>query len=70
VLLAVTGEDPAKIVLGATADLKVDCGALLREALAAYGLRGGGSPTMAQGQISRLHLDELFDGLEARLRSA
>jgi alanyl-tRNA synthetase len=63
-LLAATQEEPARVVVAATADLKMDCGALLREALAAYGLRGGGSPTMAQGQIPKLHLDGLFSTIE------
>ena len=64
-LLASTLEEPARVVVAASADLKIDCGSLLREALAAYGLRGGGSPTMAQGQIPTVHLDTLFSGLEA-----
>jgi len=54
------------VVVAATADLKIDAGSLLREALSAYGLRGGGSPGMAQGQIPKLHLDGLFNALEAR----
>jgi alanyl-tRNA synthetase len=70
VLLASTQEEPARVVMGASADLKVDCGTLLREALAAYGLRGGGSPGMAQGQISKVHLEPLFDGLAGRLAPA
>ena len=65
-LLATTQEEPARVVLAATADLKTDCGSLLREALAVYGLRGGGSPGMAQGQIPKLHLDDLFNAIEAR----
>ena len=65
-LLASTQEEPARVVVAATADLKLDCGSLLREALATYGLRGGGSPTMAQGQVPRRELDELFSGLEGR----
>jgi alanyl-tRNA synthetase len=65
-LLATTQEEPARVVVAATADLKMDCGTLLREALAAYGLRGGGSPTLAKGQIPKLQLDDLFHALEAR----
>jgi alanyl-tRNA synthetase len=65
-LLASTQEEPARVVVGASADLKIDCGSLLREALSAYGLRGGGSPGMAQGQIPKVHLDELFSAIEAR----
>ncbi len=69
VLLASTQEEPARVVMAASADSKVDCGSLLREALAAYGLRGGGAPGMAQGQIPNAHLDALFSGLEGRLTS-
>jgi alanyl-tRNA synthetase len=69
VLLASTQEDPVRVVMAASTDVKVDCGTLLREALAAYGLRGGGSPGMAQGQIPKAHLDALFGGLEAQLSS-
>jgi alanyl-tRNA synthetase len=69
VLLASTQEEPARLIMAVGADWKIDCGSLLREALAAYGLRGGGSPGMAQGQIPQAHLDELFSGLEGRLKS-
>jgi alanyl-tRNA synthetase len=69
-LLAATHEEPARVVMAASADCKIDCGTLLREGLAAYGLRGGGSPGMAQGQISVAHLDALFDGIEGRIREA
>jgi alanyl-tRNA synthetase len=67
-LLASTAEDPARVLVAASADCKVNCGSLLRDALAAYGLRGGGSPGLAQGQISHTHLEELFDTVEAGLR--
>jgi alanyl-tRNA synthetase len=69
VLLATTQEEPARVVVAASADSKIDCGSLLREALAAYGLRGGGAPGMAQGQIPNAQLDALFGGLEGRLTS-
>jgi alanyl-tRNA synthetase len=64
VLLASTQEEPARVIVAASSDVKVDCGALLREALAAYGLRGGGSPGMAQGQIAKIHLNALFSSIE------
>jgi alanyl-tRNA synthetase len=70
VLLAATQEEPARVVLAASADRKIDCGTLLREALAVYGARGGGSAGIAQGQISNTHLDALFSGLEDRLKKA
>jgi alanyl-tRNA synthetase len=69
VMLASTHEEPARVILAASAEAKIDCGSLLREALASYGLRGGGSPGMAQGQIPKAHLDPLFSGLEGRLTS-
>jgi alanyl-tRNA synthetase len=69
VLLASTQEEPARVIVAASPDQKVDCGTLLRDALAVYGLRGGGSPTMAQGQIARVHLDALFNSIEIGLKS-
>jgi len=68
VLLASIQEEPARVVMAAGGEVKLHCGTLLREALAAYGLRAGGSPGMAQGQISRAHLDALFQGLEEAFR--
>jgi alanyl-tRNA synthetase len=69
VLLASTQEEPARVVVAASSDVKIDCGALLREALAAYGLRGGGSPSMAQGQIAKIHLEALFSSVENGLKN-
>jgi alanyl-tRNA synthetase len=68
-LLASTEEEPARVILAASSDARIDCGVLLREALAAYGLRGGGSPGMAQGQIAKVHLDELFSSVENGLKN-
>ena len=70
VLVAATQEEPARVVVAASPDLKVHCGNLLRDALAEYGVRGGGSPGLAQGQISRAHLEALFSGLDATFRDA
>jgi alanyl-tRNA synthetase len=70
VLLASTQEEPARVIVAASSDARIDCGTLLREALAAYGLRGGGSPTMAQGQIAKVHLDALFSTIENGLKNA
>jgi alanyl-tRNA synthetase len=69
VLLASTQEEPARVIVAASSDVKIDCGALLREALAAYGLRGGGSPSMAQGQIAKIHLEALFSSVENGLKN-
>jgi alanyl-tRNA synthetase len=70
VLLASTQEEPARVIVAASSDARIDCGTLLREALAAYGLRGGGSSTMAQGQIAKVHLDALFSSIENGLKNA
>jgi alanyl-tRNA synthetase len=67
-LLAANQEEPARVVLAASADCKIDCGTLLREGLAVYGARGGGSAGMAQGQIANVHLEELLNRLEERVR--
>ncbi|HEV2273994.1 MAG TPA: alanine--tRNA ligase-related protein [Acidobacteriaceae bacterium] len=67
-LLSSAAQEPAKVVIAAGQDLEVNCGALLRQALAAFGERGGGSSTLAQGQISGAQLDALFDAIEASLR--
>jgi alanyl-tRNA synthetase len=70
VMLGSTAEEPAKVVLASSRDLTIDCGAALRKALGVYGLRGGGAPTMAQGQIAGAELEGLFSTLEADLRKA
>jgi alanyl-tRNA synthetase len=70
VLLASTQEEPVRVIVAASSDAGIDCGTLLREALAAYGLRGGGSPSMAQGQIAKVHLEALFSSIENGLKNA
>jgi alanyl-tRNA synthetase len=67
-LLASIAEEPARVVLACSPDLGVDCAAMLREALTAFGARGGGSLEMAQGQIAVSHLEDLFSGLQGVLR--
>jgi len=43
--------DPVRVYLARSADLKFNCGSILKEALASLGLRGGGSPDLAQGEV-------------------
>jgi alanyl-tRNA synthetase len=62
-LLASTQQEPASVVFARGAELNFSCGELMKSALADLGLRGGGSPTMAQGQIPRDALGALFDRL-------
>jgi alanyl-tRNA synthetase len=40
-----------RVFLARSPDLKFNCGVILREALASLGLRGGGSPDLAQGEV-------------------
>ncbi len=68
VMLASTEQEPARVVVSSSRDLGIDCGATLRDALAEFGARGGGSPQMAQGQIAASHLEALFSGLTGVLR--
>ncbi|WP_109485306.1 DHHA1 domain-containing protein [Occallatibacter savannae] len=43
--------EPIRVFLARSPDLKFNCGLILKEALAALGLRGGGSPDLAQGEV-------------------
>jgi len=69
-LLAATQQEPASVVFARGADLKFSCGERMKAALADLGLRGGGSPSLAQGQIPRAALQGLFDRLESAAKSA
>jgi alanyl-tRNA synthetase len=55
---------PAAVLLAANADLEIDCGTLLREAVMAAGGRGGGSRTMAQGSVPNAALEETLQRLK------
>ncbi len=60
---------PARVVLARSHDIDLHCGNFLREALAAHGIRGGGSPDLAQSDLPREKLDEITAQLAANLRS-
>ncbi len=63
-----TRADKAQLVFARAEGLAVDCGVLLRQALAAVGGRGGGQAALAQGGIpDPARLDEALD---AALRAA
>lgn len=62
--------DPATVVLARAASPDaIHCGNLLREHLAAFGVRGGGSAEMAQGAIPVAQLDALLVQLEMVIRA-
>lgn len=58
-----SNESAITIIFARSADLGFDCGAVLREILAARGGRGGGSKDMAQGSISADRVEETMDAL-------
>jgi alanyl-tRNA synthetase len=69
-LLASTVQEPAALVFARSVDLAVPhCGELLGSALAAEGLRGGGSQFMAQGQVPGSSLGKVMGAIEAAARS-
>jgi len=66
---------PARLVVAKSGDINLHCGDLLRETLAAFGLRGGGSAEFAQTDVPQEQLEKVRGSLEAwilarcRLRS-
>ncbi|HTZ89688.1 MAG TPA: hypothetical protein VMA71_05075, partial [Alloacidobacterium sp.] len=60
---------PARLVLAKSADIDFHCGDLLRESLAAHGLRGGGSANLAQTDVPKDLLETVKEDLEARVRT-
>ena len=70
VALLVSAENwPARLVLAKSADIDFHCGDLLREPLAAHGLRGGGSANLAQTDVPKDLLETVKEDLEARVRT-
>ncbi len=73
VLFLCTTLEPATLIFACSRSLACDCGERLRLALAPLGLRGGGSPDMAQTLIPRAQAEQiasyLAQQLEAELRS-
>lgn len=59
-----------RVILARSLDLDFDCGRMLKEALAQFGLRGGGSPDMAQGDISAQDAPALRAALVQAIRAS
>jgi len=51
VFLRAEDTEPTRVFLARSSDLKFNCGHILKDALSALGLRGGGSPDLAQGEV-------------------
>jgi len=64
-LMVSAQQEPALVVLARSGDLEFHAGNLMKEALAALGLRGGGSPDLAQGQVPQSQITESLDKLAA-----
>jgi len=55
VIFCANDADPVRVFVARSSDLNFNCGQILREALAQWGLRGGGSPDLAQGEVPAEH---------------
>jgi alanyl-tRNA synthetase len=67
-LLASAENWPARVVLARSRDLDFHCGNLLRDTLAARGLRGGGSADLAQTDLAEDQLEAVSAELEQSIR--
>jgi alanyl-tRNA synthetase len=61
--------EPARIFLACGRDMNLNCGGFLRSALAAHGLRGGGSSDLAQGDAPKAEAEKIASGMAANLRA-
>lgn len=62
--------NPARIFVARSMDLDLDCGRILKDALAQRGLRGGGSADMAQGDVPLQDCAQVRAELAAAIREA
>ncbi|HEY2859564.1 MAG TPA: DHHA1 domain-containing protein [Terracidiphilus sp.] len=62
--------EPARVFVARSRDLDFNCGQIMREALAQFGLRGGGSPDLAQGDIAADREPELHAVVVKAIREA
>jgi alanyl-tRNA synthetase len=67
-LALLVGASPTAVLVAASKDAGTDAGAVLKTVLAAAGGRGGGSPTLAQGNVpNTATLDALIAALEMKI---
>lgn len=62
--------DPVRVFLARSPDLKLHCGSMMREALSRFGLRGGGSPDLAQGDVPKEQAQALLNSLAEEIRNS
>jgi len=70
VLLCSAGTSPASVVLASSVGFRFNCGVILKDALTALGLRGGGSPDFAQGEVPIEQLPALRSSVIKALQTA
>jgi alanyl-tRNA synthetase len=70
VIFCANDADPVRVFVARSSDLDFNCGQILREALARFGLRGGGSPVLAQGDVPAEHEAALRASVSEAIRKA
>jgi alanyl-tRNA synthetase len=70
VVFCAKDSDPARVFLARSPDLNFHCGSILREAMSQLGLRGGGSPDLAQGDVPKEHEQKLLASIVDAIRTA
>lgn len=69
VIFSAKNAEPVRVFVCRSLDLKFDCGRILREAMADLGLRGGGSPDLAQGDVPMEREPALLASLTKTIRN-
>lgn len=69
-ILCSESSQPMRVVLARSIDFNFDCGLLMKNSLAAFGLRGGGSADLAQGDVPPEHAAAVRASLGEAVRSA
>ncbi|HEX4310184.1 MAG TPA: DHHA1 domain-containing protein [Acidobacteriaceae bacterium] len=70
ILFCTEATEPASVVFARSLSFNFDCGRLLKEALSQLGVRGGGSPDFAQGEVPAQHLTALRSSLIASVHES
>lgn len=68
-LLCADERTPARVYLARSLEMQLDCGRVLKETLAQFGLRGGGSADLAQGDVPAEQLTEVRSALVQAVRA-
>ena len=69
VVFSAQDSDPVRIFIARSPDLTFHCGSILKEELSRLGLRGGGSPDLAQGDVPKTHEKPFLASLQLAIRN-